>query len=80
MEEIKVDRELDLRGEVCPFTFVKSKLIIEQMNVGEVLKVILDYYPSVENVPESMKDEYQEVLAVKQIGENLWEVYIRKAR
>ncbi len=80
MEEIKADRELDLRGEVCPFTFVKSKLIIEQMNIGEVLKVILDYYPSVENVPKSMKDEYQEVLDVKQIGENLWEVYIRKAR
>ena len=80
MEEIKTDRELDLRGEVCPFTFVKSKLIIEQMNIGEVLKVILDYYPSVENVPKSMKDEYQEVLAVKQVGENLWEVYIRKAR
>jgi len=80
MEEIKVDKELDLRGEVCPFTFVKSKLIIEQMNIGEVLKVILDYYPSVENVPKSMKEEYQEVLAVKQVGENLWEVYIRKAR
>ncbi len=80
MEEIKVDKELDLRGEVCPFTFVKSKLIIEQMNIGEVLKVILDYYPSVENVPKSMREEYQEVLAVKQVGENLWEVYIRKAR
>ena len=80
MDNIKADRELDLRGEVCPFTFVKSKLIIEQMNIGEVLKIILDYYPSVENVPKSMKEEYQEVLAVKQIGENLWEVYVRKAR
>lgn len=80
MENIKVDRELDLRGEVCPFTFVKSKLIMEQMNIGEVLKVILDYYPSVENVPKSMRDEYQEVLDVKKVGENLWEVYIRKAR
>ena len=80
MESIKADRELDLRGEICPFTFVKSKLIIEEMNIGEVLKVILDYYPSVENVPKSMKDEYQDVLAVKQIGDNLWEVYIRKAK
>jgi TusA-related sulfurtransferase len=80
MEDIKFDRELDLRGEVCPFTFVKSKLIIEQMNTGEVLKIILDYKPSVENVPKSMKEEYQEVLGVKQIGDNLWEVYIRKAR
>jgi TusA-related sulfurtransferase len=80
MEEIKFDRELDLRGEVCPFTFVKSKLIIEQMDIGEVLKIILDYQPSVENVPKSMKEEYQEVLGVKQIGDKLWEVYIRKAK
>lgn len=80
MEEIKIDRDLDLRGEVCPFTFVKSKLIIEQMEPGQVLKVILDYKPSVENVPKSMKEEGQEVLEVKQIEENLWEVLIRKVR
>ena len=74
------DRELDLKGEVCPFTFVKSKLIIEQMQPGEVLKVILDYKPSVENVPKSFRDEGQEVLDVKQIDDNLWEVYVRKVK
>jgi len=78
--EVKVDRELDLRGEVCPFTFVKSKLIIEQMEPGQVLRVILDYEPSVENVPKSMREEGQEVLEVKQIGENLWEVIVRKVK
>ncbi|MBK3333096.1 sulfurtransferase TusA family protein [Persephonella atlantica] len=77
---MKIDRELDLKGEVCPFTFVKSKLIIEQMEPGQVLKVILDYKPSVENVPKSMREEGQEVLEVKQIGENLWEVLIRKVK
>lgn len=80
MAEVKVDRELDLRGEVCPFTFVKSKLIIEQMEPGQVLKVILDYKPSVENVPKSMKEEGQEVLDIKQVGENLWEVVVRKVK
>jgi TusA-related sulfurtransferase len=80
MEKVKVDRELDLRGEVCPFTFVKSKLIIEQMEPGQVLKVILDYKPSVENVPKSMREEGQEVLEVKQIDKNLWEVIVRKVR
>ncbi|WP_457639441.1 sulfurtransferase TusA family protein [Persephonella sp.] len=80
MAELKVDRELDLKGEVCPFTFVKSKLIIEQMAPGEVLRVILDYKPSVENVPKSMKEEGQEVLAVNQIDNNLWEVIVRKVR
>ena len=77
---MQIDKELDLKGEVCPFTFVKSKLIIEQMDTGQVLRVILDYKPSVENVPKSMEMEGQEVLAVNQIGENLWEVLVRKVK
>ena len=77
---MEFDKELDLKGEVCPFTFVKSKLIIEQMEPGEILKVILDYPPSVENVPKSMKEEGQEVIELKQIGDNLWELYVRKVK
>ncbi len=80
MEKTQINRELDLRGEVCPFTFVKSKLIIEQMEPGETLRVLLDYEPSVENVPKSMREEGQEVLDVKKIGENLWEVIVRKVK
>ncbi len=80
MQEVKVDKELDIRGEVCPFTFVKSKLVLEQMKEGEVLRVIIDYEPSAENVPKSMREEGQEVLAVNKIGENLWEILVRKKR
>jgi Predicted redox protein, regulator of disulfide bond formation len=74
------DRELDIRGEVCPFTFVKSKLVLEQMELGQVLRVILDYPPSVENVPKSMREEGQEVLAINQIDSNTWEILIRKVK
>lgn len=77
---MEIDRELDLKGEVCPFTFVKSKLMIERMKTGEVLRVILDYRPSVDNVPKSFQMEGQEVLAVNQIEDNLWEVLVRKVR
>jgi tRNA 2-thiouridine synthesizing protein A len=74
------DRELDIRGEVCPFTFVKSKLVLEQMELGEVLRVVLDYPPSVENVPKSMREEGQEVLAINKLDNNTWEILIRKAK
>ena len=77
---MNVDRELDIRGEVCPFTFVKSKLVLERMNVGEVLRVLLDYPPSVENVPKSMREEGQEVLTVNKLDDNTWEVLIRKVK
>ncbi len=80
MQEIKVDRELDIRGEVCPFTFVKSKLVLEKMEIGETLRVLIDYEPSAVNVPKSMRDEGQEVIAVNKIDENQWEILIRKRR
>jgi len=74
------DKELDIKGEVCPFTFVKSKLVLEQMEVGQVLRVILDYPPSVENVPKSMREEGQEVLAVNKLDNGSWEILIRKVK
>ncbi len=77
---IMADRELDIRGEVCPFTFVKSKLVLEQMELGQVLRVVLDYPPSVENVPKSMKEEGQEVLAINKLDNQTWEILIRKAK
>src|SRR5262245_24772483 len=40
--ELKVDAELDLRGVICPYNFVKTKLRLETMEPGQVLAVILD--------------------------------------
>lgn len=37
--DFKVDRTLDLKGEVCPLTFVRAKLAIEKLAIGEVLGV-----------------------------------------
>lgn len=75
---VRIDQELDLRGEVCPYTFVKSKLAIEDMELGEILQVILDHLPAVDNVPRSMENEGQEVLGVDQINETDWTVTVRK--
>ncbi len=80
MESVKYDRELDIRGDVCPFTFVKSKLVLEQMKEGQVLRVIIDYPPSAENVPKSLREEGQEVLAVNKINDREWEILVRKVR
>ena len=47
-------RSLDLKGEVCPYTFVKSKLMMEQMTPGEILEVIVDHLPAAKNIPRSV--------------------------
>jgi len=30
-DKFKIDKELNIKGEVCPYTFVKSKLAIEEL-------------------------------------------------
>ena len=75
---VLVDEELDLRGEVCPYTFVKSKLAIEEMEDGQILKVTLDHQPAVENVPRSLTNEGHEVVEVAQVGPELWTVTVKK--
>ena len=77
-EEFTVTRTVDLKGQVCPYTFVRSKLAIEKMGLGEVLEIILDHKPAVENVPKSMENEGQKVLKIDQTGEKEWHVFVRK--
>lgn len=77
---LKIDKELNIKGEVCPYTFVKSKLAIEEMKPGEVLKVVVDHEPATDNVPKSMKNEGHEVLDVSKINTTDWQIIIRKAR
>ncbi len=72
------DHVIDLRGDVCPITFAKTKIALEEMRIGEILLVRLDYEPASRNVPRSAEMYGDEVLAVRQVGEGEWEVLIRK--
>lgn len=39
-DEIKVDSTLDCTGLLCPMPVVKTKLVIEDLKPGQILKVI----------------------------------------
>ena len=41
MAEYKIDNQIDITKEICPMTFVKTKLKLETMSTGEVLEVTL---------------------------------------
>lgn len=53
----KPDETLDLRGIPCPLNFVRTKLKLQRMSVGELLEVWLDAGEPVEQVPDSLRAE-----------------------
>ena len=74
-------QKLDIRGKVCPLTFVYTKLTLEKMVSGEILEVILDFPAAVENVPASCnRQKIGELLDVNHIDteKNVWILTIKK--
>lgn len=53
---------LKLQGVKCPFNYVKTKLYLEEMELGEVLEAIVDEGEPSEHVPKSLKEDGQKIL------------------
>lgn len=77
MNKIKPDETLNLEGVACPNNFVKTKLKLEEMQLGQVLEVILDDGEPIKNVPRAVKEEGHEILKVEEI-DNQWKLLIKK--
>ncbi|MBD3202044.1 MAG: hypothetical protein GF316_18655, partial [Candidatus Lokiarchaeota archaeon] len=53
MNKKDINREsLDIRGRICPMTFVYTKLKLEEMQSGEFLTIFLDFEPALKNIPK----------------------------
>ena len=76
-EGIRPDEELDLRGVICPYNFVKTKLKLETMEQGQILSVILDAGDPIRNVPQSVSNEGHTVLSQEPVNQS-YRVIIRR--
>ena len=80
VEEIIPDKSINIKGLVCPYTFVKAKLAIESMETGQILEILLDYEEAARSIPKSMEDHGQKILKVEKINDTDWILQIRKAK
>lgn len=69
---------LDLRGVVCPLNFVKAKIALEPLPTGEEIDILLDDGDPVRNVPRSLKDDGDEVIALERTADGHWRARVRK--
>jgi TusA-related sulfurtransferase len=77
-EEIKADEKIDITNLVCPNTFVKTKVVLEELDEGQILEVRLNDGEPVRNVPRSLKEEGHEILALNQNEDGTFTLFIKK--
>ena len=74
----KLDEKIDISNEICPMTFVRAKLRLEELAVGQILSITLRDGEASYNVPRAMQDHGHEIISQKEIGNNLVVIRVKK--
>jgi len=69
---------INLVGEICPMTFVKTKLAMEKIENNKMLKFIYDSEEAKINVPKSIKEIGHSIIEIKNIDEKKFYIIIKK--
>ncbi len=72
--------DLDLRGVVCPMNFVKTRLFLDKIQEGDLVRVLLDGGEPVESVSTSVEQDGHNVEAKNHEVEGHFMLCIRKGK
>lgn len=75
---MKADNFLDITDVVCPITFVKVKVALEELDDGQILEVRLNEGEPIQNVPRSLKDEGHKILSLDDLGNGTFTLLVKK--
>jgi TusA-related sulfurtransferase len=77
-EEEARDRDLDITRETCPMTFVRTRLELDRMQPGQVLRVAMRGEEPRRNVPRTAAEQGHAVLRQVEAEDGTVLVWIRK--
>ncbi|MBQ8062827.1 MAG: sulfurtransferase TusA family protein [Clostridia bacterium] len=77
-ENYTIADTVDITDVVCPVTFVKAKVAIEELELGEVLSVHLNDGEPLLNVPRSLKEEGHQILALNDNEDGTYDLIVKK--
>lgn len=78
MADFKIDDTVDITDVVCPTTFVKAKIALEELEEGEILSVKMNDGESVQNVPRSIKEEGHQILKLIDNEDGTYNLIVKK--
>jgi len=78
MADITVNETVDITDVVCPVTFVKAKVALEELEDGQILSIRLNDGEPVQNVPRSIKEEGHRILKLLDNGDGTYNLIVQK--
>ncbi len=78
MAEFNITDSVDITDVLCPVTFVKAKVALEELDDGDILSIRLNDGEPVQNVPRSIKEEGHKVLSLTENGDGTYQLIVQK--
>lgn len=75
---INIDDQVDITDKVCPLTFVKAKVAIDELDDGEVIAIRMNDGEPVQNVPRSIKEEGHQILKLVNNEDGTYTLVVKK--
>ncbi len=78
IEGIRIDDTVDITDKVCPLTFVKAKVALDELEDGEVIAIRMNDGEPVQNVPRSIKEEGHQILKLVNNEDGTYNLIVKK--
>lgn len=78
MTEHIADETVDITDVVCPVTFVKAKVALDELDEGRILCIRMNDGEPVQNVPRSIKEEGHQILKLTENDDGTYNLFVRK--
>ena len=72
------DRDIDITRDMCPMTFVKTRIALDRLSPGQTLLVRLRGQEPVRNVPRTAAEQGHTVLEQREEADGTTLLLIRK--
>ncbi|HWQ40497.1 MAG TPA: sulfurtransferase TusA family protein [Desulfosporosinus sp.] len=74
----KADAFVDITDVICPVTFIKAKVALEEMEDGQILEIKLNDGEPIQNVPRSLKNEKHKVSSVNKNEDGTYTILVTR--
>ena len=78
MADFEITDRVDITDVVCPVTFVKAKVALEELGDGDILEVRLNDGEPLQNVPRSIKEEGHKILKLNDNEDGTYTLIVKK--
>lgn len=77
---MNIDNTIDITDVVCPVTYVKVKVELEDMEPGQVLSVRLNSGDAMQNVSRSLKNDGHRVFDVTDNEDGTYTILVERGQ